>query len=87
MSGPKKDYEVGKGKPPKATQFEPGQPGNPKARPKGRRNLKTDLEEVPTALVTIIEHGRPRKVTRRTAMLMKLLQKRTFGERPKRPRL
>ena len=29
------DYEVGYKKPPKHTQFKPGQPGNPKGRPKG----------------------------------------------------
>lgn len=45
MAQPKKkpDYSVGKGKPPKHTQFKPGQSGNPKGRPKGSNNLKTDL--------------------------------------------
>jgi hypothetical protein len=28
-------YDVGRGKPPKAGQFKPGQSGNPKGRPKG----------------------------------------------------
>ena len=31
-------YEVGYGKPPKATRFKAGQSGNPKGRPKGSRN-------------------------------------------------
>ena len=30
-------YEVGYGKPPKATRFQPGKSGNPKGRPKGSR--------------------------------------------------
>jgi hypothetical protein len=33
-----KTYDVGHGKPPEATQFKPGQSGNPKGRPKGKKN-------------------------------------------------
>ena len=33
------DYEVGYGKPPKGSQFKPGQSGNKKGRKKGRRRL------------------------------------------------
>ena len=52
MSGAK-DYNVGKGKPPKSTRFKPGQSGNPKGRPKGRKNLKTELDEVLNATVML----------------------------------
>jgi hypothetical protein len=34
------NYGVGYGKPPKASQFSPGQSGNPKGRPKGARNKR-----------------------------------------------
>lgn len=32
-----KSYDVGHGKPPKASRFKPGQSGNPKGRPKGKK--------------------------------------------------
>ena len=38
-------YEVGYGKPPAATRFQPGQSGNPGGRPKGARNKLPALNE------------------------------------------
>jgi hypothetical protein len=38
LSAPAADYEVGYGKPPKGTRFQPGQSGNPRGRPKGSKN-------------------------------------------------
>ena len=38
-------YEVGFGKPPGATRFQPGQSGNPRGRPKGAKNKKPALNE------------------------------------------
>jgi hypothetical protein len=37
------DYKVGFGKPPRHTQWKPGQSGNPGGRKTGSRGLKTDL--------------------------------------------
>jgi len=38
--GEKDGYEVGYGKPPRATRFQPGRSGNPRGRPKGSRKKR-----------------------------------------------
>lgn len=42
---PGASYEVGYGKPPAATRFQPGQSGNPRGRPKGAKNKRPGLHE------------------------------------------
>jgi uncharacterized protein DUF5681 len=46
MSGRKKDYTIGFGRPPAAHRFKPGQSGNPRGRPKGRKNFDTMVREI-----------------------------------------
>ena len=52
------DYEVGYGKPPKAGRFKPGQSGNPRGRPKGTLNLKTDLQQELAERISVREGDR-----------------------------
>lgn len=80
MSVDRKDYEIGHGKPPKHTRFQKGRSGNPKGRPKGRRNFSKEVDEVLTARVVVSEHGRPRKVSSRMATLMRLREKALKGD-------
>jgi hypothetical protein len=47
------DDRVGYGRPPKQTQFRPGQSGNPSGRPKGARNFRTELLEELAEPITI----------------------------------
>ena len=74
------DAEGGYGHPPKGTRFTPGRSGNPKGRPKGSRNLKTDLASVLNKRVAIREDGELRHVSRQEAMLLTLCAKALQGD-------
>jgi hypothetical protein len=63
MSQRDKDYEVGYGRPPKASRFRPGQSGNPRGRAKATKNLRTMLIETLERRVLVRENGRARRLT------------------------
>lgn len=73
------DYEVGYGKTPKATRFKKGQSGNPKGRPKGSRNFKTDVMATLEAPVQLKEKGRVKTVPTQWAALLRLREKALSG--------
>ena len=74
------DYEVGYGKPPKHTQFKPGESGNPKGRPKGTKNLATDLSEELAEKIVVNEGGQQLKISKQRAMIKSLLAKALKGD-------
>lgn len=74
------DYDIGYGKPPKKGQFKPGQSGNPKGRPKGAKNLKTELLEELTERIEIKESGKARKVSKQRGMIKALTIKALSGD-------
>jgi hypothetical protein len=49
----KADYPVGKYRPPLEHCWKPGESGNPRGRPKGRRNLTTEAREIASKKVTV----------------------------------
>jgi len=73
-------YQVGFGRPPKATQFKKGQSGNPKGRPKGTLNLATVLERTLRERVVINENGRRKEITKLEAAIKQLVNKAASGD-------
>ncbi len=74
------DYEVGYKNPPKQTRFKKGQSGNPSGRPKGTKNLKTELMEELQELILVSEGGSRRTVSKQRAMLKSLTAKAVQGD-------
>jgi hypothetical protein len=73
-------YEIGFGKPPAHSRFRKGLSGNPKGRPKGRRNLATVLERTLQERVVINENGVRRTVTKLEAAVKQLVNKAAAGD-------
>jgi hypothetical protein len=66
--------------PPKSHRFQPGRSGNPRGRPKGTRNLATDLTRLLTKRIPVREDGETRHVSRQEAVLLRLYSKGVQGD-------
>lgn len=72
--------KIGYKRPPKAHQFKPGESGNSRGRPKGTRNLGTDLKDILGRRVSIREDGKERRISRQEALLLSLYNKALHGD-------
>lgn len=67
------DYEIGHGRPPRHSQFQPGKSGNPAGRPPGRKNLATIARNALHEEIVVTENGKSRKVTKAQAAIMQMV--------------
>jgi hypothetical protein len=74
------DYSVGYRKPPSHSRFKPGISGNPKGRPRGRKNSLSIFFEVMQEKVPLREGGQLKKVSKFEAMIRLLWQRALNGD-------
>jgi Family of unknown function (DUF5681) len=67
------DDNIGYKRPPRHTQFRPGESGNPTGRRKSVRNFKTDLVAELHEQIPIRENGREMKITKQRAFIKALV--------------
>ena len=78
MAAKKKD--TGYKKPPAHAQFPKGRSGNPKGRPKGTKNLKTDLLEELQEMIPIREGNQEKRVSKQRAMVKSQVARAVRGD-------
>jgi len=74
------EQQVGYGNPPKGSRFKKGQSGNRRGRPKGSKNLKTDLTEELQAEIKVREGPRAIKISKQRAIVKTLIAKTLTGD-------
>jgi uncharacterized protein DUF5681 len=73
-------YEVGYCRPPKHTQFKPGQSGHRGGRPRGQPNFRTAVAEALREKITIREGERTRTVSKMDAIIQVTFNKALKGD-------
>lgn len=75
------DEEIGYKKPPKASQWKPGQSGNPKGRPKVEKDFEKLFDHELSVPVRITDGGGARTTTKRELFVKTLINSALKGDR------
>lgn len=75
-----KDYEVGYGRPPVKTQFQPGQCGNPRGRPKATRNVNSIIKDSVFKVREATIDGKKKRMTQFEIGIHQLMNKFMTGD-------
>ena len=67
-------------RPPRRTQFQPGQSGNPRGRRKNVRNFTTDLLDELREQISVRENGRERRISKQRAFIKALVASAIKGD-------
>jgi hypothetical protein len=73
-------YAVGYARPPTSSQYQPGQTGNPKGRPRGVRNASSMARDALERTVNVKVNGTWRKMTVRKAAYLRLAERAAGGD-------
>lgn len=79
-TNPDGSYKVGKYKPPEEGKFRKGDGRKRGRRAKGTKNLATDFQEELKTKVTLKVDGKPRRVTKQRAIMMRLMDNASRGQ-------
>src|SRR5262245_3005750 len=74
-------HDVGYGKPPKATQWKPGQSGNPKGRPKRTKDVEKLLDLELSKPIRITDGGQAVTMTKREVLIKTVVHDALKGDR------
>lgn len=84
MSGPKKtdagDYDVGYGRPPKASRFKPGQSGNPAGRKRAQPTMVDMLHQILNERVAVQINGERKKLRKHELLIRGIVNRAVNGE-------
>jgi hypothetical protein len=79
-AGQRGDYEVGYGRPPVATRFQPGNLRNPRGRPKPKKTAGQLIEEALNAKVKINAEGKTKTMTMQQVIIRTLINAAARGD-------
>ena len=75
------EYAVGYCRPPTHSRFKPGKSGNPRGRPKGRRDVRTALDEALNQLIATQEGGRDQALAKLDAVVQIMVNQALRGRK------